>query len=202
MQHYSGGWVYWEGAIEADAHITPYVLRMLLRSLGELVGQDVFQNGINYIINNESLYFADADSSAEATWTLALLRDERALLWWNRIDVSKLSRHGYLAYVYAAEKLGKYTPLIEETLIASLDKTDESWYWTRSADRALFAQLLQQRGESEKSLKILDPLVRSIDLTSYYTSTQEKIQVLLALIAHTKTQPKLASPLSVALRSE
>jgi hypothetical protein len=62
-----------------------------------------------------------------------------------KIDVSRLSRHGYLAYAYAAEKLGKYTPDIEKTLMNNLTKTDESWYWSQHADRALFAQLLLGR---------------------------------------------------------
>jgi uncharacterized protein YfaS (alpha-2-macroglobulin family) len=30
MQHYSGGWTYWEGQNEAESHITPYVLRSLI----------------------------------------------------------------------------------------------------------------------------------------------------------------------------
>ena len=39
-------------------------------------------------------------------------------------------------------------------------------------------------------------------MTSYYVSTQEKIQTLLALISLSKTQSKITSPLGIALRSE
>lgn len=63
-------------------------------------------------------------------------------MWWSSVEVQKLSRHGYLAYVYAAHKLGKYTPDMEQTLNTFLEKNDESWYWSQYADRAIFAQLL------------------------------------------------------------
>jgi hypothetical protein len=49
------------------------------------------------------------DTYAEAVWTLALLKNENALAWYNKIDTSKLSRHGYIAYLWASQKLGKYT---------------------------------------------------------------------------------------------
>lgn len=119
MQHFSGGWVYWEGANEPNAHITPYVLRSLLKfqELGEDIPQDVFTNGLNYIVNNQTEYTKDQDDLAEAVWTLALLKDTHALMWWSQIDTMKLSRHGYVAYAYAAQKLGKYTPEIEQKLI-------------------------------------------------------------------------------------
>jgi hypothetical protein len=66
-------------------------------------------------------------------------------MWWSKIDVSRLSRHGYIAYAYAAVKLGKYTPDIEKNILSQLTKNDESWYWSRYADSAIFARLLIER---------------------------------------------------------
>jgi hypothetical protein len=48
----------------------------------------------------------------------------------------------------------------------------------------------------------MDPIVRSLDLTSYYVSTQEKIQTLLALIALSRDPPKLSQDISIALRGD
>jgi uncharacterized protein YfaS (alpha-2-macroglobulin family) len=202
MQYFNGWWVYWEGADEANAHITPYVLRSLLefQALGEIIPQEVYTNGINYIINNEGEYSANPDDYAEAVWTLAALKDTRALMWWTKIDTSRLSRHGYIAYAYAALKLGKYTPSIEKALTSMLGRSDESWYWSVYADTALFARLLLEQWERVKAISLIDPLVRDLDLTSYYVSTQEKMQLLLALITITKDQG--SSSLDIALRSE
>ena len=47
---------------------------------------------------------------------------------------------------------------------------------------------------------ILDAILREKDLSSYYLSTQERIQLLLALLKHSE-ESKLESPLSMALRS-
>lgn len=49
---------------------------------------------------------------------------------------------------------------------------------------------------------LIDPLIRDLDLTSYYVSTQEKIQTLLALITLSKTQSNITTPLGITLRSE
>ena len=204
MQHFSGWWVYWEGADEPNAHITPYVLRSLLKfqELGEDISQDVFTNGLNYIVNNEAEYAKNADDLAEATWTLALFKDTHALMWWNQIDTNRLTRHGYIAYSYAAQKLWKYTPDMEKKMIASLWQPDESWYWSQHADRALFVQLLLDRQQTTQAIMLIDPLIRDLDLTSYYVSTQEKIQTLLALITLSKTQSNITTPLGITLRSE
>lgn len=75
MQHYSGGWVYWEGNTDADTHITPYVLRSLLvfRDLGISVEQGVFDQGVSYMVANQSTYESDPNLLAESAWTLASL---------------------------------------------------------------------------------------------------------------------------------
>ena len=204
MQHFSGWWVYWEGADEPNAHITPYVLRALLKfqELGEDIPQDVFTNGLNYIVNNQAEYAKDQDDLAEAVWTLALLKDTHALMWWSQIDTARLSRHGYVAYAYAAHKLGKYTPEIEKKMLSWINQNDDSWYWSQHADTALIAQLFLDRQDTSKAISLIDPLVRALDMTSYYVSTQEKIQTLLALISISKIQSKITTPLGIALRSE
>jgi hypothetical protein len=121
-------------------------------------------------------------------------------MWWMKIDTSRLSRHGYIAYAYAAQKLGKYTPDIEKALTNILKKSDESWYWSSYADTAIFAQLLLERAERDRALILIDSLARDLDLTSYYVSTQEKIQTLLALITFSRAQIAVTTPLDIALR--
>lgn len=202
MQHFSGGWTYWEGSYEADPHITPYVLRSLFvfEELGEKIPKEVFDNGVNYIIANEAEYIHNPDSYAEAVWTLAVLRDSRALLWWTRIDPSKLSRHGYIAYAFAAKKLGKYTRNMGMIITEKLEKNEESWYWSTRADIALYAQILLEEKNTLEAFRIIESLVRDIDLSSYYVSTQEKIQILRALIIYMKDQPKMTSSFPMALR--
>lgn len=69
-------------------------------------------------MNNQAEYAKDQDDLAEAVWTLALLKDTHALMWWSQIDTARLSRHGYVAYAYAAHKLGKYTPEIEKKMLS------------------------------------------------------------------------------------
>lgn len=202
MQHFSGGWTYWEWATEANIHITPYVLRSLqkFQELWEYIPQAVYENGIWYIILNESEYKKNPDDFAEAVWTLASFRDPRAAQWWSEIDIKRLSRHWYVAYAYAAQKLGKYTESIDTTLRAQLDSTSDDWYSTRISDRALYADLLLDRQDKDWALKILDPIIRSLDLGSYYVSTYEKIHTLLALIRLSKDVPKISKDISIALR--
>ena len=62
------------------------------------------------------------------------------------------------------------------------------WYWSSSADRAIYVRLLFDLGQTDKALIILDPLVRSLDVSSYYVSTQEKIQLFLALAKEARTR--------------
>lgn len=113
---------------------------------------------------------------AEATWTLANVKNEQAAEWWKRIDPNKLNRHGYLAYAYAAEKLSRLTPQILKNLEKIMTtESDDYWYWNLHADKSLYVQLLFDRGEIDKALPLLDSLVRETDMNSYYVSTQEKI---------------------------
>ena len=143
------------------------------------------------------------DSYAEAAWTLALLKDDNALTWWNKIDTSKLSRHGYIAYLWASQKLGKYLLENEKVFINMLEESNTSnWYWSSRADKALFVQLLFERNDREKALRYLDPLMRYANFDSFYISTQEKIQILLALLGETRSVEKLKNTETIALRGD
>lgn len=174
---------------------------MKWKELGDVIPSQVFDNGVNYIIANESLYRQNMDDFAEAIWTLAILKDSHALLWYTSIDPAKLSRHGYVAYAYASAKLSRYTPDIEKKLIALLDEPREnSWYWTGNADRAIIIQLLFERGDRIKALRLLVPYLQIFSFDDYYISTQEKIQTFLAIIAEAKNSQKIDTPQSIALR--
>jgi alpha-2-macroglobulin len=205
MQHLSWGWTYWEGATDPEPRITPYVLRTLLsfREMGETIPDMVLTQGVSYILTNEWEYNKSADTYADAVWTLALLRDPSALSWWEKIDVSKLSRHGYISYMYAAQKLGKYSLDMEKVFASLLDvsSTSDAWYWNTRSDKAIFVQLLLERRDREKALRYLDPLIRASNIESYYVSTQEKLQFLLALVAEMRNAPIPKSE-TVALRSD
>jgi hypothetical protein len=56
------------------------------------------------------------------------------------------------------------------------------WYWDDTADRAIYARLLIQIGETGKSRTIITDMLRWVDLESYSISTQTKIQLFMALI--------------------
>lgn len=163
----------------------------------------MFTNAVSYIIANEYEYQKDMDTYAEAVWTLALLKNENALNWWSKVDSSKLSRHGYLAYLWASQKLGKYSLENEKIFMDKLSTSNESsWYWSSRSDQALFVQLLFERNEREKALRYLDPLMRYANFDSFYVSTQEKIQVLLALLGESRGIQKLKNPETIALRGD
>lgn len=108
------------------------------RNLGQKIPDEVLENGANYIINNLSTYREDTNSFAEAIWTLALLgHTPEALENWKTIDTTKLSRHGYLAYAYAAHTLTTYSPEIAmklDHLMFSTGTTNDYWYWDKNAD--------------------------------------------------------------------
>jgi alpha-2-macroglobulin len=205
MQHISWGWTYWEGSSEPEPRITPYVIRTLLkfRDLGETISTPAIESGVNYILANEGIYTSDMENLAEAAWTLSVAGSSEAEKWWWKIDPSKLSRHAYVAYASTASKLGKYTQAIEKAMKERLSTdTSVSWYWSSRTDSALFAQLLYARGEREKAITYLYPLMGKVDVESYYTSTQEKIQYLLALIAESKNREKIKNPQSITLRAD
>ena len=76
------------------------------------------------------------------------MKHEQAAEWWKRIDPNALGAHGYLAYAYAAQKLGRYTPQIDKNLskmMLSTPSDNSYWYWSSQADRALYIRLLFER---------------------------------------------------------
>lgn len=75
------------------------------------------------------------------------MKDPRASLWWNKIDPNSLSRHGYIAYAFAAQRLGKYNSGMELKIEGFRAMKDDAWYWSQYADDALYAQLLVERGD-------------------------------------------------------
>lgn len=79
---------------------------------------------------------------------------------------------------------------------------DDYWYWNARADKSLYVQFLFARGDTDKALLLLDALVRETDMSSYYVSTQEKLQLFLAIAREARTRGKLASPLAMSLRSD
>ncbi len=211
MQHYSGGWEYWEGDGDANIHITPYVLRSLiaLRNLGETIPDTVIEKGAQYILTNLSTYQADPDNLAEALWTLALIgKKTEALSALKDIDTSKLSRHGYLAYAYTAHLLDIYPQTLTFTLDTVLfgsgtTNSETYWYWDTLADMGIYAQLLLDRGEEEKAFALIDRLVRGTDLSSSTLSTQAKIQIFRALLKQLqKTDTPLKNTFPIALRGD
>jgi hypothetical protein len=83
------------------------------------------------------------------------------------------------------------------------DKTSSGtyWYWDKSADDAIYAQLLIERWDIAHAGKILEDLSISIDIRSYYTSTQTKIQFLTALIRLTSLNNN-KKDIAIELRSD
>lgn len=198
MQHYSWGWKYWEQDDFVSDHVTPYVIRSLylLQDLGFQVPQDSLNNGVSFITslidNGSSLFESDPDFRAEVFWTLSRAKNERALILQKAIDPKKLSRHGYLAYAYWLHYAWKYSDETHKQLtqIMSQDTKSDYWYWDSSADKAIYASLLLDRGDTSRALEVLQQLMWQVDLSSYYVSTQTKIQLLSALIKYSNNTNK------------
>lgn len=192
MQHYSGGWKYWEQDDYVNDHVTPYVVRSLFafRDLWVEIPEDSINNGINFIVwlidNGSALFENDPDFRAEVFWTLARVNHERSKTLLRVIDPTKLSRHGYLAYAYGLHYLKQYNDSVDKRLALLMNASENSdyWYWDRGADTAIYAQLLIDRGNITNAFTVLDATMRETDLSSYYISTQEKIQLLMALVKY------------------
>ena len=206
MQYFSGGWKYWEDDDFANDHVTPYVVRSLFtfRDLGVDIPQASIDSGIAFIIglldNGSSDFEADPDFRAEVFWTLARAKNDRAKILQKVIDPSKLSRHGYLAYAYGLHYLGQYSDTIDKRLVLLMNAPQDTdyWYWDKGADDAIYAQLLLDLNRTQDASIVLDNLLRDTDLSSYYVSTQEKIQLFLALVKHTSlTAVKSVSQIAV-----
>lgn len=100
------------------------------------------------MIANQPSYEADQNLLAESVWTLASLGHPGAKDWLRLIDVNKLSRHGYLSYVYALHLLKMSTSDVEKKLadmMKNTPKDEDYWYWDRDADMAIYARLLLEQ---------------------------------------------------------
>ena len=80
------------------------------------------------------------------------------------------------------------------------ENPNDYWYWSSTADEAIYAQFLLDTGKQSEAIKNLDELLRGRDLSSYFVSTQEKIQILSALFKLAKSGPP--QKINIALRSE
>jgi uncharacterized protein YfaS (alpha-2-macroglobulin family) len=209
MQQF-GGWKYWETDTEINTHVTPYVLRSLFifKDLGVKIPQTSIDAGVKYVEDmvdyRWDLYANDVDFAAEIFWTLALAKSSHAKLIEKSIDPKKLSRHGYLAYAYGLELQGRYSSDVDKKLKTSMkQKSDAYWYWDTGSDMAIYARLLLDRWDIEWATQVLDERLRDVDLSSYYVSTQEKIQLFYSLYKHTLlTAPNKINTINIALRGE
>lgn len=210
MQHYSWGWKYWESDDFSNDHVTPYILRSLfvLRDLWFDIPQTTIDNGVNFIVNlldnGESMFLTDPDFRAEVFWTLARAKNERASTLLRDIDPAKLSRHGYIAYVYGLHYLGKVTDELMAQLDLRMKQSNQGhdyWYWDSDADTAIYASLLLDRWKVDPAVKLLDSLIRDTDMSSYFVSTQTKIQALTAIIKESMIR-SLKTKVSIAARSD
>lgn len=171
--------------------MSPYVIRslFLLRDLGFDIPQATIDNGINFVVglldNGSSMFVSDPDFRAEVFWTLAKAKHERASTLLRDIEPTKLRGHGYLAYAYGLYYLGKLTDEVSAQLafrMKQIKNTDDYWYWDMDSDNAIYASLLLDRGKTAEATTILDNLMREVDVSSYFVSTQTKIQTLAALV--------------------
>lgn len=205
MQQF-GGWKYWETDTEIHPHVTPYVVRSLLlfQDLGVTIPKTNLDAGIKYIEDmvdyRADLYQNDPDFAAEIFWTLSKAKSQHAKILQKMIDTNNLTRHGYLAYAYGLHTLSWYTLWVDKKLETLMKNRSTSyWYWSDGADDAIYAQLLLDRWEVERATKILDTRIRSVDLGSYFVSTQEKIQLFTALLKHSMLWAKINNE-QIALR--
>ncbi len=196
-------WKYWEDDTYINEHVTPYVIRSLylFREMGVDVPQASIDAWLQYIVDKidyQSEYFRDdGDYFAEVFATLARAWHARTESLIPRLDAyvrdfynpssknKKITRHGVLMYAVWLQSLGKlpeadYQKIV--TLMESWDDTSNYWYWDASADRAIYASLLMDRGNLSGAVEILDDLSRDINPRSYYVSTQAKIQYFLSLV--------------------
>ncbi len=207
---YMGWWKYWENDTDVNAHVTPYVLRMLLafRSLSVDIPQASIDAGVQYLsdlvdFQGATLFENDPDFRVEVFFTLAQLSNKKAESMLASIDPKKLSRHGYLAYAYGLSFLGKLTPENEKylSLLMSAPQKSSYWYWDDDADRAIYAQFLLRTGKKDEAFALLSSLARTIDIGSYFVPTQTKLQILLALLRYNELSPSSHGDILVHLRS-
>lgn len=192
MQDANGGWKYWENDTTVNNHITPYVIRSLyeFRSLGVTIPDETISRGLDYIANmpmfpNWLDTSAEADNQSEIFATLAQGKHPKAKIIQESIDISKLSRHGYLMYSVGLASLGQLDAKIKQSLKSRMSSRNSEtyWYWNDTADQAIYARLLVEIGERTTAANMIRDLLQWVDMESYYVSTQSRIQLLMTLIS-------------------
>lgn len=201
MQLY-GGWKYWETDYTPDPRVSPYVLRSLLdlRDLGISLSGEMITAGVEYIENivtqNDPMLMKDPNYHAELFVTLARAGSSLAQEVYERIDIKNLSRHGLLMYAYGIHAQGKQVEedLLEMIASRMVSREDRSYYyWSLRADQALYAQLLVLLGKQRESATVLEDLLYTVDVDSYFVSTQEYLQILRAVLLYTRSYPSKES---------
>jgi alpha-2-macroglobulin len=175
MQDVNGGWKYWENDSSVNDHITPYVIRSLyeFRKLGVSIPDDAISRGLDYMVNHiesmpatpsvtSTVSSYDADTIVEVFATLARANHPKTRAIQALIDITKLSRHGYLMYSVGLASLGELDAKIKQSLKSRMSSRDSEsyWYWDDTADQAIYARLLSQIGERREAADIISGLLR------------------------------------------
>jgi alpha-2-macroglobulin len=192
MQDANGGWKYWENDTMVNDHITPYVIRSLyeFRKLGVTIPDEAISRGLEYVANIPMFpggldTSAEADNQSEIFSTLAQGKHPKAKIIQQSIDISKLSRHGYLMYSVGLASLGQIDAKTKQSLKSRMSSRNSEtyWYWDDTADQAIYARLLVEIGERSTAANMIRDLLQWVDMESYYVSTQSRIQLLMTLIS-------------------
>lgn len=189
---HSGWWKYWEQDTNISPHVTPYVISSLydFRELWVDIPEATLQMWLDFIVD-----FAQFSSNpnninqqAEIFATLARVGDDRAISIKNSINVSQLNRHWYLMYHVWLHYLWMLDPAHLVNLKKRMNFRDSQyyWYWSDTADLAIYARLLYRiwwEEHKRMATKIITELLKDTDPQWYYVSTQEKLQLFLTLVA-------------------
>lgn len=185
MQDTNGGWKYWEGDNTTNDYITPYVVRSLyeFRNLWVKISDEVISRGLEFVASM-SISEDQMDLRAEAFATLAKGKHPKTKEIQKSIDIKKLSRHGYLMYHVGLQNLWELDMNSKKNIEFRMNSRDSEsyWYWDDTADMAIYARLLIRIGEIQKARNIITDTLKWVDFSSYYISTQTKIQLFLGLI--------------------
>lgn len=101
------------------------------------------------------------DSRAEIFSTLARGKHPRTDEMRNYIDVTRLSRHGYLMYSIGLASLGTLDETTKKNLKIRMNSRNSEtyWYWDDTTDQAIYARLLVHLGEQSTAAKIISDLM-------------------------------------------
>ena len=102
------------------------------------------------------------DQRSEIFATLARGKHSKIQEIQKSIDISKLSRHGYLMYHVGLSYLRKLDDTEKKNLeLRMSSRNSESyWYWDDSADRAIYTRLLIRSGENKKAGDMISDMLK------------------------------------------